>query len=83
MPRETARFIAKVASPVLGHFGLFEPYGAIEKVTIIRDRESGRSRGFGFVEMTNESEAATAIAALNGNTIAGRKIIVGGNNLRT
>jgi cold-inducible RNA-binding protein len=55
---------------------LFEPYGAIEKVTIVRDRESGRSRGFGFVEMTNENEAATAIAALNGKTFAGRKITV-------
>jgi RNA recognition motif-containing protein len=55
---------------------LFEPYGTVEKVTILRDRETNRSRGFGFVEMPNDNEAAAAIKVLNGKTIAGRSIRV-------
>ena len=46
---------------------LFENYGAVERVSIMTDRETGRSRGFAFVEMTNEGEAERAISALNGS----------------
>ena len=45
---------------------VFEAHGAVEKVSIVTDRETGRARGFGFVEMTNPAEADKAIAALNG-----------------
>jgi cold-inducible RNA-binding protein len=55
---------------------LFEPYGSIEKVSIVRDHETHQSRGYGFVEMPNDTEAAAAIKALNGKTIAGRSITV-------
>jgi RNA recognition motif-containing protein len=55
---------------------LFEPYGAIESVTVVTDRDTGRSRGFGFVEMPNDSEAAAAITALNGNADGGRPLTV-------
>jgi len=47
---------------------LFAQYGAVKSAKIIMDRMSGRSRGFGFVEMDNDDEAKTAIAALNGQT---------------
>ncbi len=53
---------------------LFEPFGAVERVSIMTDRETGRSRGFAFVEMTNEEEANQAIAALNGKTLGGRAL---------
>jgi RNA recognition motif-containing protein len=43
---------------------------------VITDRQTGRSRGFGFVEMENESEASNAIQALNGSELSGRSIIV-------
>ena len=46
---------------------LFEAYGKVEHVNVIKDRESGLPRGFAFVEMTNESEAARAIKTLNGS----------------
>src|SRR5881275_1256956 len=55
---------------------LFENFGAVERVSIVTDRETGRSRGFGFVEMTNAGEAERAIAALNGNDLGGRSINV-------
>jgi len=48
---------------------LFEPYGTVETVTLVKDRDSGHSRGFGFVEMTSDSEADTAIKALNGTPL--------------
>lgn len=54
----------------------FEPHGAVEKVTLVTDRETGRSRGFGFVEMTNPAEADKAIAALNGTDLGGRPLTV-------
>jgi RNA recognition motif-containing protein len=54
----------------------FEPYGAIESVTVVTDRDTGRSRGFGFVEMTNNNEADAAIAALNGKDMGGRALTV-------
>lgn len=54
----------------------FSPYGAIESVNIINDRETGQPRGFAFVEMQNSSEAEAAIAALNGTELMGRAINV-------
>jgi RNA recognition motif-containing protein len=55
---------------------LFEAHGAVEKVILVTDRDTGRSRGFGFVEMTNASEADKAIAALNGTDLGGRTLTV-------
>jgi len=54
----------------------FEPHGAVEKVSIVTDRDTGRSRGFGFVEMTNASEADKAVAALNGTELGGRTLTI-------
>jgi RNA recognition motif-containing protein len=54
----------------------FEAHGAVEKVTIVMDRDTGRSRGFGFVEMTNASEADKAISALNGTDLGGRTLTI-------
>jgi len=53
---------------------VFEAHGAVEKVSIVTDRETGRARGFGFVEMTNPAEADKAIAALNGTELGGRAL---------
>jgi cold-inducible RNA-binding protein len=55
---------------------LFEPFGALARVHVAMDRETGRARGFGFVEMTNDEEAAKAIAALDGKEIGGRNLKV-------
>jgi len=55
---------------------IFEPHGAVEKVSLVTDRETGRSRGFGFVEMTNAAEADKAIAALNGTELGGRALTI-------
>jgi RNA recognition motif-containing protein len=52
----------------------FEAHGEVASVSIIMDRETGRSRGFAFVEMPNASEAAAAIEAVNGQEIAGRGV---------
>jgi cold-inducible RNA-binding protein len=54
----------------------FEPHGDIEKITIVTDRETGRARGFAFVEMTNDGEAEKAIAALNGTALGGRNLTI-------
>jgi len=54
----------------------FEEYGAVERVSIVTDRDTGRSRGFGFVEMTNADEADRAINALNGASVNGRALNV-------
>lgn len=56
--------------------GLFESYGAVERVSIITDRETGRSRGFAFVEMPNDAEGDRAIQALNGSDYGGRRLNV-------
>jgi len=56
--------------------GVFEAHGAVEKVSLVTDRETGRSRGFAFVEMTNASEADKAIAALNGTELGGRTLTI-------
>ncbi|MBZ5592081.1 MAG: RNA-binding protein [Acidobacteriia bacterium] len=55
---------------------LFEAHGAVERVTIMTDRDTGRSRGFAFVEMTNGNEADEAIKAVNGTNLAGRALNV-------
>lgn len=55
---------------------LFEAYGQVDRVSILTDRETGRSRGFGFVEMTNAEEGEKAIAGLNGSQFGGRTINV-------
>jgi len=55
---------------------IFETYGQVDRVSILTDRETGRSRGFGFVEMTNAEEGDKAIAALNGSQFGGRTINV-------
>lgn len=55
---------------------LFEPFGAIEAATVATDRDTGRSRGFGFVSMTNDEEAEKAMAALNGKDSGGRALTV-------
>lgn len=54
----------------------FEAHGAVDKVSIVTDRETGRARGFAFVEMTNASEADKAIAALNGTELGGRTLTI-------
>lgn len=54
----------------------FAAHGTVVSAKVITDRTTGRSRGFGFVEMENESEASNAIQALNGATLQGRNIIV-------
>jgi len=54
----------------------FTPYGTVVSATVVVDRRSGRSKGFGFVEMENDSEAAAAIEALNGSELNGRNIVV-------
>jgi RNA recognition motif-containing protein len=55
---------------------LFESHGAVERVTMVRDRDTGQPRGFAFVEMTDSAEADRAIEALNGQTLGGRAINV-------
>ncbi|MBE0460367.1 MAG: RNA-binding protein [Candidatus Aminicenantes bacterium] len=55
---------------------LFEQYGEVVSVKIIQDRMSGRSKGFGFVEMANKEEAETAIQRINGTEVDGRNIKV-------
>ena len=55
---------------------LFDAYGIVDRVQIVTDRETGRSRGFGFVEMPNTIEAHAAIANLNGTALGGRTLTV-------
>jgi cold-inducible RNA-binding protein len=55
---------------------LFEPFGAVERVNLVTDRDTGRPRGFAFVEMTDSGEADRAIAALNGTIVGDRAINV-------
>ncbi len=56
--------------------GLFEKIGAVQSVTIIKDKYSDRSKGFGFVEMPNDEEAKKAIEQVNGTDFKGRSIKV-------
>ena len=55
---------------------LFEQYGTVDRVNIVTDRDTGRARGFGFVEMNNDSEGLNAIAGLNGRDMDGRALNV-------
>ena len=55
---------------------LFEPYGTVERVSLMKDRDTGRSRGFAFVEMTDAGEADRAIEGLNGTMVGGRALNV-------
>jgi RNA recognition motif-containing protein len=55
---------------------LFASAGTVESATVVSDRESGRSRGFGFVEMSSSSEASKAMQELNGRDVGGRQINV-------
>lgn len=55
---------------------LFETYGSVERVNLITDRDTGQARGFGFVEMSANSDADRAIAALNGSDFSGRALNV-------
>jgi RNA recognition motif-containing protein len=54
----------------------FSAYGDVSSVKILSDRETGRSRGFGFVEMPNQSEGEAAVAQLNGKELGGRTLRV-------
>jgi len=55
---------------------VFAAFGEVAAARIVNDRETGRAKGFGFVEMPNDEEAKKAIEALNGNDIGGRKAVV-------
>ena|SRR5687767_1105114 len=57
-------------------YAMFQQYGAVTRAQVVTDRETGRSRGFGFVEMPNEAEAQAAIAALNNQPMNGRPLTV-------
>jgi cold-inducible RNA-binding protein len=53
---------------------LFEPYGTVDRVNVVTDRDTGRSRGFAFVEMSDSAQADKAIAGLNGANLDGRAL---------
>jgi RNA recognition motif-containing protein len=55
---------------------IFATYGAVDRVSIVTDRDTGRAKGFGFVEMSNNAEGDQAIAALNGSDLDGRAMTV-------
>jgi RNA recognition motif-containing protein len=55
---------------------LFAGFGTVESASVVEDRETGRSRGFGFVEMSSQEEGEKAIAELNGQEVAGRELKV-------
>ena len=55
---------------------MFEPYGTVQSAQVIMDRDTGRSKGFGFVEMGSDQEAQAAIAALSGKQVGGRSLTV-------
>ena len=56
--------------------GAFSAFGEVVSATVIQDRDTGRSRGFGFVEMPNDTEASAAVEALNGKDFNGRNLVV-------
>jgi RNA recognition motif-containing protein len=62
---------------------LFEPHGTVESAQVIMDRDTGRSKGFGFVEMKTDQEAQAATAALNGKDVDGRSLTVNEAKPRT
>jgi RNA recognition motif-containing protein len=55
---------------------LFTEFGKVTSAAVIKDRDSGQSKGFGFVEMSDDTEAKAAMAALNGKDVSGRAIVV-------
>ena len=55
---------------------MFEAHGTVQSAQVIMDRDTGRSKGFGFVEMGSDQEAQAAIAALNGQEVDGRRLTV-------
>jgi cold-inducible RNA-binding protein len=55
---------------------MFEEFGAVDRINTVTDRDTGRARGFGFVEMANDGEGQNAIAALNGRDMDGRALNV-------
>jgi RNA recognition motif-containing protein len=55
---------------------IFEEYGTVESAQVVMDRDSGRSKGFGFVEMSSDQEAQAAIDGLNGQEVSGRALTV-------
>ena len=55
---------------------IFEEYGTVDRVNLVTDRDTGRARGFGFVEMSNDTEGQKAIAGLNGRDLGGRALNV-------
>ena len=55
---------------------LFEPFGAVDQASVVSDRDTGRSRGFGFVEMPQDDEGSKAIEALDGSDLDGRALRV-------
>ncbi|MDR2409429.1 MAG: RNA-binding protein [Bacteroidales bacterium] len=55
---------------------VLQEYGAVASVRIIKDRNTGKSKGFGFCEMENDEEARTAIEKLNGTEMSGRTLVV-------
>lgn len=55
---------------------MFSQYGAVARASVVMDRETGRSRGFGFVEMSDDGQAQAAINALNGQQMGGRALVV-------
>jgi RNA recognition motif-containing protein len=62
---------------------MFEPHGTVQSAQVIMDRDTGRSKGFGFVEMGSDQEAQAAIAALNGKEVDGRSLTVNEAKPRT
>jgi RNA recognition motif-containing protein len=56
--------------------GLFEAYGTVERAKVVNDRDTGKSRGFGFIEMPDDGDAQDAIESLNGDELHGRKLTV-------
>ena len=55
---------------------IFAAYGEVESARVVTDRETGRSKGFGFVEMPDNAQAQAAVDALNGSEVGGRKVVV-------
>jgi len=62
---------------------VFEPFGQVSSITIIKDKYSGQSRGFGFVEMPDRAQAQAAIESLNGKEVSGRQMSVNEARPRT
>ncbi len=56
--------------------GMFAPYGSVQTAQVIMDRDTGRSKGFGFIELGSDQEAQAAIAGMNGQMIDGRSLTV-------